>query len=485
MAPMKSSAKKRNKAKKRRQKHLQREYHVIQETQYFSSMFIYMIMALALHILTRVTGSCYDSHRVRKDIERDIFNQLGDYYIPRAYRMDKHTFYRLHSILQPYLEQHFFPKEGGNRDIRSNPYLIKTEIRLSIALRYFAGASPYDLIVTHGVSMTSIFFSIWGVVDCVNKCPYFDIVFPDYKTQEEIAKGFQKRSGANFSRVIGAIDGILIWILKPLLQECYFANCGETSFNCSRKDKYGLNMQAICDDELRFIFIDLSWPGATADYMAWVTSWLCLDIELCQDTELPRIKKGFTLVGDNAYVKTQYMSVPIKGTKTDNEDSYNFYQSQLRITIERSFGVLVHRWSILRGPLTIPLFKVVPLVQTLCKLHNFCINERLARNENLSLPALTRDDTNHLNRLVKSSTRLRSNTKKPKRQKKKKKKRNKRCKVVDLDSEGTPQDLLGGGEHFTDCPARPTQQELAGTNYAMDIMLRSVAEQELTRPTVN
>ena len=130
----------------------------MKETQYFSSMFICMIAALSLHLITRVTGYCYDSHRVRKDIEKDIFNQLGDYYLPRAYRMDKATFYKLHTILEPLLNNHFFPREGGNRDIYSNPYLIKTEIRLSIALRYFAGASPHDLVVTHGVSMTSIFF---------------------------------------------------------------------------------------------------------------------------------------------------------------------------------------------------------------------------------------------------------------------------------------------------------------------------------------
>ena len=104
--------------------------------------------------------------------------------------MNKVTFYKLHTILEPLLLNHFFPKEGGNRDIYSNPYLIKTEIRLSIALRYFAGASPYDLVVTHGVSMTSIFYSIWGVVDCINKCSQLDIIFPDYEKQQGIAKGF-------------------------------------------------------------------------------------------------------------------------------------------------------------------------------------------------------------------------------------------------------------------------------------------------------
>ena len=376
-----SNKPKKNGARKRRQKRLKKDSNLLNESQYFSSMFISMIAAFTFHLLTRVTGYSYDSHRVRKDLEKDIFNQLGDYYIPRAYRMNKVTFYKLHTILEPLLLNHFFPKEGGNRDIYSNPYLIKTEIRLSIALRYFAGASPYDLVVTHGVSMTSIFYSIWGVVDCINKCSQLDIIFPDYEKQQGIAKGFRKKSGADFSTVIGAIDGILIWILKPLLTECQLANCGEASFNCSRKDKYGLNMQAICDDELRFIYIDLSWPGATADYMAWVTSCMCQEIEHSLGSIMPKIKKGFTLIGDNAYVKTEYMAVPIKACKTEVEDSYNFYQSQLRITIERAFGVLVHRWSILRGPMNVPLFKVVPVVHALCKLHNYCIDERLRRKE--------------------------------------------------------------------------------------------------------
>ena len=206
-------------ARKRRQKRYERESKYIHEVQYFSSMFLAMMAAVIFHLISYLPGSFYDSHRVRKDLEKDIFDQLGDYYLPRAYRMDKPTFYKLHQLLDPLLIQHFFPKEAGNRDIYSNTYLIRTEIRLSIALRYFAGASPHDLVVTHGVSMTSVFFSIWGVVDCINKCSQLNIVFPDYTTQQDIALGFKSRSGADFGTIIGAIDGILIWILKPYKEE--------------------------------------------------------------------------------------------------------------------------------------------------------------------------------------------------------------------------------------------------------------------------
>ena len=70
------------------------------------------------------------------------------------------------------------------------------------------------------------------------------------------------------------------------------------------------------------------------------------------------------------------MSVPLKGIVGQYDDAYNFYCSQLRITIERAFGVLVHRWEILRRPLTCPLSKVGSLVMCLCRLHNFCIDAK-------------------------------------------------------------------------------------------------------------
>ena len=66
-------------------------------------MFISMVAALTLHLLTRVSGYSSDSHRVRKDLEKDIFNPLGDYYLRRAYRMNKPTFYK--------------PYEGNNHQV--------------------------------------------------------------------------------------------------------------------------------------------------------------------------------------------------------------------------------------------------------------------------------------------------------------------------------------------------------------------------------
>jgi hypothetical protein len=86
-----------------------------------------------------------------------------------------------------------------------------------------------------------------------------------------------------------------------------------------------------------------------------------------------------TLIDDNVYVISMTMAVPFKGGISEVENGYTFYQSQLRITIERTFGVLVHRWAILRGPLVVPVQKISPLVNCLCVLHNFCINVNLKK----------------------------------------------------------------------------------------------------------
>ena len=56
--------------------------------------------------------------------------------------------------------------------------------------------------------------------------------------------------------------------------------------------------------------------------------------------------KCIVIVGDNAYVKKKHMSSPLKCIVGEHDDAYNFYMNQLRITIERCFGVLVHRCNL-------------------------------------------------------------------------------------------------------------------------------------------
>ena len=69
------------------------------------------------------------------------------------------------------------------------------------------------------------------------------------------------------------------------------------------------------------------------------------------------------------------MIVPFKNVKGGPKDVFNFYQSQVRINIECSFGMLVNKFLMLHKPFssTINISKVIVVVRCLCILHNFCI----------------------------------------------------------------------------------------------------------------
>ena len=141
----------------------------------------------------------------------------------------------------------------SHRKANRSRYLIDTKTRLSIAIRFFAGADPCDVMQVHDVSLTSVYYTVWGVIEAINACDYLRYKFPNHEEQKEIARGFGLKSGAGFKKVIGAIDGLVICILLPCLSICRSLECGQVNFRCHWKDKYGLNLQATCDLCLKFI----------------------------------------------------------------------------------------------------------------------------------------------------------------------------------------------------------------------------------------
>jgi len=54
-----------------------------------------------------------------------------------------------------------------NNNGAANGFIPKS-IRLSCALRYFAGGAVDDIAVVHGISNTEVHDSVWFIVDAVN-----------------------------------------------------------------------------------------------------------------------------------------------------------------------------------------------------------------------------------------------------------------------------------------------------------------------------
>jgi len=171
--------------------------------------------------------------RKRRSVD-SIFLELGPTYVKRAYRMDEAAFWLLHQMLAPSLKK--ICRGPGNpkkkTKINARNGIIPTSTRLSIALRYFAGGSVYDIKVVHRVSSTEVFRSVWRVLDAVNQHPGLAIQFPvDHDEQHKIAAGFKTKSQAGLDCCAGCIDGVLIWTEKPSLSDCTLSTCGAKNFS--------------------------------------------------------------------------------------------------------------------------------------------------------------------------------------------------------------------------------------------------------------
>jgi hypothetical protein len=88
----------------------------------------------------------------------------------------------------------------------------------------------------------------------------------------------------------------------------------------------------------------------------------------------------YCAIGDCAYMPTEHLIPSFRGENalSARNDNFDFFGSQLRIRIEMAFGLMVKKWGNLAGPLTIKLKNIKRLVIAIAKLHNFCINKRLA-----------------------------------------------------------------------------------------------------------
>jgi hypothetical protein len=323
-----------------------------------------------------------------------------------AYRMDYDSFLALTDSLKSHLQK---TATAGAVNGVIEPFL-----RVAVALRYFSGGAILDIMVVHGISHTEAYESVWMVVDAVNHgqlSQTYPLSYPDNREiQHQIALEFSNKSTPKIACCAGAIDGMLIWTDKRTKSECNRVKAGSAKFYCSRKSKYGLNMQAVCDANKKFLDVSILQPASASDYLCLLTSTLHARLE---DGLL---HKDLVIFGDNAYVNQNYMATPYSNVVAGSKDDYNFYHSQLRINVECSFGVLVNRWRILRHPMSskISLERTTALVMTLCRIHNWCIDRNL-----LTIPDQLSTDP---------------------------------MSVIDIDTRNliNPTALLHGGEHFDD-----------------------------------
>jgi len=298
-----------------------------------------------------------DERRVftRIDWESHVAN-MTEKEFRRFYRMKPKVFYEiLHDIA------HKIKKNEQMGYVSTTSGCVEPRVRLAVALRFLAGGSYLDISKLFGVSENNVYTCVWDVVLAVNETydfPWMTKNKLDVEKMEEtlpgIAEGFKAKSdGDLFDKCIGALDGWLPIIAKPPQ-----GVVGSRNQMYCIKGFYSVNVQAVSDAKRHFLYYDISCYGSTHDSLAFLVSSL-YDV-------MSNLHLDYYLVADAAYTATEWCLVPFKGnciyilyliicsnilniyinvSSGENlsrnnpiKDTYNFYQSQVRINVECAFG---------------------------------------------------------------------------------------------------------------------------------------------------
>ena len=185
--------------------------------------------------------------RARMDMEERIRDLQfeGETEFQATYKLNIEEFRRLAQRFGEWLDL------VEHKAVCSSGSLVSAELRLSMAMRFFAGGHVRDICHMHGVHNSTFYKAVWQFVDFVN----FDIPlqYPlhDEAALDGIASGFNNITRGVISKCAGAIDGIAIQIKCPKLYDTpnpmHFYN---------RKGFYAYVMQGVCDAKLRCVSSD-------------------------------------------------------------------------------------------------------------------------------------------------------------------------------------------------------------------------------------
>lgn len=345
-----------------------------------------LLMILALFLVEQMIPKERNSYVVLRRLDWTQHVNKLHLRSPKAfhslYRMSYESFVELCDILRPSLRVN---REMSRRRTSTEP--IDAKIILATTLRWLSGGDYITTSYMMGISVSTFYRITEKCLRAIVNNERLRIRFPTTDEEiREVARGFSAMSTDRvMTGCVGCLDGYLIRTQCPRLSDA--GNGNVRSFFNGHYYHYGVNVQACCDHRCRFISVCIAMPGGQPDVSAHRVNPLAKLIE--------KLPLGYFIAGDNAYTNSEHLLTPFSGTHKEDTrlGNFNFYLSQLRITVERAFGLVTSRFRILKAPLMHKLWKIKLIFMASTVLQNFCINRRdeeffvdLAPNENVDGP---------------------------------------------------------------------------------------------------
>ena len=155
-----------------------------------------------------------------------------------------------------------------------------------------------------------------AVDDCNHPHLSTDLLPATEEERIKVAREWNERSQSfgDFFGCLSAIDGWLCTTEKPE----DVINPGD--YFSGHYQRFGLNVQAMCDANLRFSYISVAASGGTNDCRAFRKLFYLKDW-------LSNLPDGFFIIGDNAYEIGNKLLIPFSGSQKylPKNDSFNFF----------------------------------------------------------------------------------------------------------------------------------------------------------------
>ncbi|XP_023311763.1 putative nuclease HARBI1 [Anoplophora glabripennis] len=253
---------------------------------------------------------------------------------------------------------------------------LSIQTKVLAALRFYASGSYQEITGSNSfvaISQASASRAVNEVTNALNQPEILNNVirFPrNIEELENIRTRFYE--SYQFPGIIGCIDCTHVSIVAPPANDEH----APEHIYVNRKNYHSLNVQLICDNNLKLLNVTSRFPGSTHDAHIWRQSAVSNLMEQLYRRDPTNV---FFLLGDSGYPTRPWLLTPILNPQNVGQQRYNDRLCSIRSIIERCNGVLKNLFRCLLRYRTLHYHPTTAgkIVNACYILHNLCIERNI------------------------------------------------------------------------------------------------------------